>query len=137
LKAANGVDGLSAPQSEQQVLERFLPEFDAYQLEAQGRPLREAQGNAAYSGGAMLAYCLDVDLVQAGSSLEAVYRAARKKSGARVTSEKQFREALSKTPSALKRLDELLPVAGPFPLVDCLTRGGTAVKATQYTGLEL
>ncbi|MCB9587615.1 MAG: hypothetical protein H6718_19590 [Polyangiaceae bacterium] len=134
LKAVSGVAALTSAQREARALERFLPELEVYQLSVDGKPLREAQGNAAYAGGAMLAFCLDVELVKVGSSLEAVYRAAR--DGGRGTTEKRFREAMAKFPKVTQRLDELLAVSDAFPLTDCLERSGAKVTRTEYQGME-
>lgn len=133
LKAVNAVDG--SAQTQALALERFLPELEVYQLSSDGKPLREAQGNAAYAGGAMLAFCVDVELSKAGSSLEAVYRSARGEG--RGTTEERFREALNKYPSASARMDELLAVGSDFPLSECLEQSRADVTLTEYQGMEM
>ncbi len=137
LKALAALAARDGAVSETDALGWLSDEFDVHAMESQGKALRELDGNAAYAGGAMLAYCLDVDLTRGGASLEAVYAAARGKSPGAGATQAEFRAALKSYPKLTARLDELLDQAGTFPLADCFKRDQVQPRVTEYRGLEL
>ncbi|MEZ4234034.1 MAG: hypothetical protein R3B89_32975 [Polyangiaceae bacterium] len=137
LKALAALEAREAAISETEVLDWLGDEYDVHAMESQGKPLAELSGNAAYAGGAMLAYCLDVDLTRAGASLESVYAAARQKSPEPGASESEFRAALARYAELPARLDELLAQPEAFPLGECYRRDQIEPRTSTYRGLEL
>ncbi len=123
---------------EMNALSILFQEHDRLELETVRGPVRTVGGNVAYSGGALVAFCLDTELRAAGSSLETVYRSARQRHPEPGTTEAAFRAALSEMPGALKKLDSLLDAPPPFPLLDCVKRtGAPAPTVTKYRGYDL
>ena len=124
--------------SEARLTQELLRAYAKYQGHASGGgPVRTATGLFAYTGGAMVAFCLDARLEAAGSSVPDVLRAALTGDGAGTTVAR-FRAALAAVSApAAEYLDALLDRAEPLDFAVCLADAGFDQALETYEGYTL
>jgi hypothetical protein len=128
------VDGADEARIQQEILRAYAK----YQANASGAgPVRGAAGLHAYTGGAMVAFCLDARLEGAGSSVPDVLRVALVEDGGGTTVAR-FHEALTAVSApAAAYLDALLDQAEPLDFGTCLSDAGFDQELETYDGFTL
>lgn len=123
---------------EAQLTRELLRAYTKYQGHASGGgPVRTANGLYAYTGGAMVAFCLDARLEAAGSSVPDVLRAALDGDG-RGTTVARYRAALAAVSApAADYLDALLDRTEPLDFSVCLEDAGFDLELEDYDGYTL
>lgn len=96
---------------------------------ATDRPLAEEFGPAAYPGGAVVGYCLDVMLEAEGRSLDEVL-------GESLETGTDLPELLAGEPIG-ERLQAWLNTPPPLPLADCFEADGGHAEGVPYTELSM
>ncbi len=121
--------------SAQETARRLLSIHDNYARAIGTGSIDKARDSLAYSGGAVLAFCLDADLRADGSSLFQVHRAARDKSGVPLSAEGFVAAVDAVSDKSARALRERLAKKGPIDFGACLQRAGYKVRVSEYAGI--
>ena len=118
----------------------LLRAYDRYQANAKAdQTVRAAQGLPAYTGGALVAFCLDAALKAKRSSVIETFREALASGPAGAgTTTTRYRAAVAEvSEEAAQRLDAWLDATTPIDFADCLEVAGFEAAPVEYQGYTL